>query len=161
MAYKKLGFQPLGKILLPSSTPHNLEAGLINENVFFSFSETFLSFLLAFSWCPAELSAPISTTTRDPPQGTTFPKEAKQFPTIAQPRGCVEQGSRQRAPLAAGVLEDTPSCRKVQEEDKGREMLTALKDTLSCHKVQEEGKGREMLTARGGYVFSRRSQQAG
>lgn len=139
MAYKKSGFQPLGKILLPSSTPHIPEAGLINENVFFSFSETFLSFLLAFSWCPAELSAPTSTTTRDPPQGTTFPKEAKQFPTIAQPRGsCVEQGSRQRAPLAAGVLEDT----------------------LSCHRVQEEDKGREMLTARGGYVFSRRTQQA-
>lgn len=140
MAHKeKLGFQPLGEILLPSSTPHNPEAGLINENVFFSFSETFLSFLLAFSWCPAELSAPTSTT-RDPPQGTTFPKEAKQFPTIAQPRGsCVKQGSRQRAPLAAGVLEDT----------------------LSCHSVQEEDKGREMLTARGGYVFSHRTQQAG
>lgn len=44
---EKVGFQPPGK-LPPFSTPHNPEAAPVIA--FFSFNETFQSFLLAFSF---------------------------------------------------------------------------------------------------------------
>lgn len=47
MNEEKVGFQPPGK-LPPFSTPHNPEAAPVIT--FFSFNETFQSFLLAFSF---------------------------------------------------------------------------------------------------------------
>lgn len=63
---QEVGLSASRQTLLPSSTLCNPEAAPVNENVFFSFNETFLSFLLlpflfqAFLWCPAELSASTS-----------------------------------------------------------------------------------------------------
>lgn len=104
------------------------------------FSPFYLSFpFQVFFWCLAELC--LSTSKARHPLGSNIPNEAKQLPTIAQPWGsCIKQSSGQRAPLALWTPQETPPCRRAQEED---------------------NKGRGMFRARSGQVFSPGAQQEG